>query len=74
MRYANCNAVAPQPLDRFNPVRSGEIKICNLRLIDTFGQIKDLNYPAEVIVPKTLKSEQAERVYLPPSYSSTSTD
>jgi len=34
--------------------------------MDTFGQIKDLTYPKEVIAPKTLRSEEPERVYLPP--------
>ena len=33
---------APQPLNDFNPIRSGVMKINRLRLIDTFGQSVDL--------------------------------
>ncbi len=39
----NYNRVAPQPLYDFNPIRSGELNISSLRLVDTFGRIKDLN-------------------------------
>ena len=34
---------APEPLNDFNPIRSGAMSILRLRLIDTFGQIKDLD-------------------------------
>lgn len=34
---------APEPLNDFNPIRSGMMKIHRLRLVDTFGQVKDLN-------------------------------
>jgi hypothetical protein len=34
---------APEPLTDFNPIRSGAMKIQRLRLIDSFGQIKDLD-------------------------------
>ena len=41
--------VAPLPLNDFNPIRSGLMKVLRLRLIDTFGQVKaDLN-PEELI-------------------------
>ncbi|PAX59966.1 hypothetical protein [Brunnivagina elsteri] len=33
---------APEPLNDFNPIRSGAMKILRLRLVDTFGQVKDL--------------------------------
>jgi hypothetical protein len=34
---------APEPSNDFNPIRSGAMKIQRLRLVDTFGQIKDLD-------------------------------
>jgi len=44
---------APEPVNDFNPIRSGMMKIHNLRIIDTFGQIKDLDvktiFPAETL-------------------------
>jgi hypothetical protein len=42
---------APEPQNDFNPVRSGTMKIHQLRLVDTFGQIRDLD------VTKILPSE-----------------
>lgn len=32
---------APQPFDDFSPIRNGELRIKRLRLISTFGRIKD---------------------------------
>ena len=34
---------APEPLNAFNPVRTGGLKLQRLRLVDTFGQIRDLS-------------------------------
>lgn len=34
---------APEPLTDYNPIRSGAMKIHRLRLVDTFGQVKDLD-------------------------------
>jgi hypothetical protein len=35
--------VAPQPLDDFQPIRTGGFKVLALRLVDTFGRVKDLD-------------------------------
>ena len=45
---------APAPQNDFNPIRSGMMKIHRLRLIDTFGQLKDLD------VSKILMSESLD--------------
>lgn len=37
------NRSAPEPLNDFNPIRSGAMKILQLRLVDTFGQVKKLD-------------------------------
>lgn len=34
---------APSPLNSFNPIRSGCLKLVKLRLVDTFGQIKRID-------------------------------
>jgi hypothetical protein len=34
--------VAPQPLDDFQPIRTGGFKVLALRLVDTFGRVEDL--------------------------------
>jgi hypothetical protein len=38
----NYNRYAPQPLFGFNPIRTGELNISQLSLVDTFGRVKDL--------------------------------
>jgi hypothetical protein len=45
---------APAPQSDFNPIRSGMMKIHRLRLVDTFGQVRDLN------VEKILMSDPFE--------------
>lgn len=38
----NNTYVAPQPLDDFQPLRTGRFKVRDLRLVDTFGRVKDI--------------------------------
>ncbi|MDX1520681.1 MAG: hypothetical protein R3264_03560, partial [Anaerolineae bacterium] len=40
----NFNRVAPQPTNDFNPIRTGHLQLTQLRLIDTFGQARNLNF------------------------------
>ena len=53
----NRNHSAPQPLNDFNPIRSGILKLRRVRLIDTFGQVKELDcerlFAAEVMTVPT---------------------
>ncbi|MFM2378997.1 MAG: hypothetical protein RLZZ143_1575 [Cyanobacteriota bacterium] len=44
---------APEPLNDFNPIRSGVMKILRLRLVDTFGQVKDLDI-RNIITPEQM--------------------
>ncbi|TRU82289.1 MAG: hypothetical protein EWV76_04890 [Microcystis novacekii Mn_MB_F_20050700_S1] len=44
---------APEPLNDFNPIRSGVMKILRLRLVDTFGQVKDLDI-SNIITPEQM--------------------
>jgi hypothetical protein len=44
------NRVAPQPLNNFNPIRSGALRLDRLRLIDTFGQTRDFAHELDKII------------------------
>jgi ketosteroid isomerase-like protein len=39
----DATTIAPQPLNDFNPVLSGAMRLNSLRLVDTFGQVLDVN-------------------------------
>jgi hypothetical protein len=39
----NVTTSAPEPLNDFNPVLSGAMRLNNLRLVDTFGQVLDVS-------------------------------
>ena len=55
------------PLNDFNPIRSGAMKACQLRLVDTFGQVQVLN-PSDVSVSEPLAGPGQDRLaWLPPS-------
>ncbi|MBD1857659.1 MULTISPECIES: hypothetical protein [Leptolyngbya] len=64
---------APEPANKFNPIRSGAMSITRLRLIDTFGQVKDFNQEdiltagKEILTPKWLTVPGSPHlVWLPP--------
>lgn len=52
--------VAPQPMNDFNPIRSGRLTITRLRLIDTFGRHRDLTDEElqSVICADTLQNDR----------------
>ncbi|NEO84036.1 MAG: hypothetical protein F6J87_07235 [Spirulina sp. SIO3F2] len=61
---------APQPLNFFNPIRAGSCKVLRLRIVDSFGQIRTLNWE-QTITPEHLKpatgiSDPAGAIALPP--------
>lgn len=57
---------APEPQNDFNPIRSGVMKILRLRLVDTFGQIKELDV-SQVITAEAMKTAASPNlVSLPP--------
>jgi len=45
---------APQPLNFFNPIRAGSLKVLRLRLVDTFGQTQTLQWQ-QTLTPDHLK-------------------
>jgi hypothetical protein len=56
---------APKPLNDFNPIRTGAMKIHRLRLVDTFGQIRDLDV-TDILPSKALSGSEAPLINLPP--------
>lgn len=60
---ANSTTVAPQPLDRFNPIRAGEMRLIDLQLIDTFTASKRLGL-GRSDRSETMKTEQKQHIYL----------
>ncbi|MBE9137938.1 hypothetical protein IQ254_12165 [Nodosilinea sp. LEGE 07088] len=63
---------APQPLDDFSPIRSGELRIIDLQLVDTFGQVRNLDWQVDsdeyVIRPEPMKTAENNRIKLPPRF------
>ena len=57
---------APQPLNDFNPVRSGALKLLRLRLVDTFGQFLDLNCEKVITTEQLNVSGSHYKMTLPP--------
>jgi hypothetical protein len=61
---------APQPLNDFNPLRSGVLRLVDLRLVDTFGRVQDLNLSAQPVVKaEPLQTKEFPReIHLPPRF------
>jgi hypothetical protein len=64
---------APEPTNQFSPIRSGAMSITRLRLIDTFGQVKDFNEEdilaagKEILTPQRLTVPGSPHmIWLPP--------
>jgi len=57
---------APEPLNDFNPIRSGAMKILRLRLVDTFGQVKDLDVSQIITTEQMRTPGSLYLVSLPP--------
>jgi len=57
---------APQPLWDFNPLRSGALRLLRLRIVDTFGRVRELDC-GHVVTTELLKTaEDPSLVWLPP--------
>jgi hypothetical protein len=67
------NYVAPLPTVQFNPVRSGSLRINEIRLIDAFGQFKDYQNPtvyvAQTLLPPETLAATGVQAFLPPRIS-----
>jgi len=61
--------IAPQPLNDFNPIRAGEMKILRLALVDTFGQKRNFDFSESnynFVTTELMDSASDYRVVLPP--------
>ncbi|HKQ08985.1 MAG TPA: hypothetical protein VJ464_27940 [Blastocatellia bacterium] len=57
---------APEPLNDFNPIRSGALKLTRLRLVDSFGQIKELDCTSVITTEKMTLPQNPYLMILPP--------
>jgi hypothetical protein len=53
------NRTAPQPHNDFNPIRTGFLKINQLRLVDTFGQVQTLNLQENRVITTDVMTSPA---------------
>jgi hypothetical protein len=63
------NKTAPEPLWDFNPIRSGCMRVTRLRLVDTFGQIQDLQWEQIITTEQMTSSVEEDWIALPPRLS-----
>jgi hypothetical protein len=57
---------APEPSSGFNPIRSGALKLLRLRLVDTFGQVKEISCDNVITAEKTAIPLNPGLMALPP--------
>jgi hypothetical protein len=61
------NSTAPQPFDDFLPIRTGALEVVDLRLVDTFGRVQDLQFDHRVITTQAMTVQGRDYlVALPP--------
>ena len=60
------NIHAPSPLNAFNPIRSGCLKLLKFRLVDTFGQVKTLDVNNIGTTYKMTTQDSRYLIKLPP--------
>lgn len=63
------NRSAPEPLDDFAPIRSGAMRLLRLRLVDTFGQTRDVDCDRVVPAESLAVPGNPDLVALPPRLS-----
>lgn len=60
------NRMAPEPLLDFNPIRTGELNLSQLRLVDTFGRTRELDASNPTVAHKLYNENSRFPVTLPP--------
>lgn len=63
------NRSAPEPLNDFNPIRSGAMRLRRLRLIDTFGQAREVAAQQALAAEPMTIAGRPELIGLPPRLS-----
>lgn len=54
--------------DAYLPLRGGELRLESLRLIDEFGQCRQMVMPEKVIIAESLKNQETQSAVLPPRF------
>jgi hypothetical protein len=57
---------APQPLNDFNPLRAGALKLLRLRLVDCFGQTREVQCDQVITTEVMTVEAQPQLIALPP--------
>lgn len=60
------NLTSPMPLNDFNPIRSGILKLITLRLVDSFGQTVDFEQPQPIVSAPLTAAGVSDAIHLPP--------
>jgi hypothetical protein len=60
------NLSAPMPANDFNPIRAGALQISRLRLVDSFGQVRDVTWDRLVMPAPLREPNNSTWVSLPP--------
>jgi hypothetical protein len=63
---AGHNRSSPQPGDDFNPIRAGALELLGLRLVDSFGQVRDLRWNEVTASEPLAPGATRHPVLLPP--------
>lgn len=65
----SCNRSAPDDAGGFDPIRAGRLRVRRLRLVDTFGQIEDLDVGgAPLYASRPLRASASDDLVLPPRF------
>ncbi|HEX7317522.1 MAG TPA: hypothetical protein VF297_26715 [Pyrinomonadaceae bacterium] len=60
--------VAPEPFNDFNPIRTGALKLLRLRIVDNFGQSRDVACEQLITTEKLKVANSPYPITLPPRY------
>lgn len=61
---------SPQPEFAFHPLRAGQLKLLRLRIVDAFGQVKDIDVTKQPLrISERLSGKTKDTLYLPPRLS-----
>lgn len=62
------NQYAPVPNCYFNPVRAGRMNVDKIRMVDSFGQYRDIAAPYQIYAARNLTSSTGDKskIFLPP--------
>lgn len=60
------NRIAPQPANGFHPLRAGALELAELRLVNSFGLVRDVPVDQVLATDVMFNSDKPKQVWLPP--------